>query len=52
MGLNRGSDFDLWTALVAGLASQQLAKDQEGDRYLILIDETVAMFAKHVFGNR
>jgi AcrR family transcriptional regulator len=52
VGLNRGSDFDLWTALVAGLASQQLANDREGDRYLVLIDEAVAMFAKHVFGNR
>ncbi len=52
VGLTRGSDFDLWTALVAGLASQQLANDREGDRYLLLIDEAVSMFAKHVFGNR
>ena len=50
VGLDRGADFDLWTALVAGLASQQLANDREGDRYLLLIDEAVAMFANHVFG--
>jgi AcrR family transcriptional regulator len=49
VGLNRESDFDLWTALVAGLASQQLANDRKGDRYLLLIDQAVAMFAKHVF---
>ena len=30
-------------ALVAGLASQQLANDREGDRYLLLIDEVVAL---------
>jgi AcrR family transcriptional regulator len=52
VGLNREADFDLWTALVAGLASQQLANDRAGERYLLLIDEAVAMFAKHVFGNR
>jgi AcrR family transcriptional regulator len=49
-GLDSEADFDLWTALVAGLASQQLANDPEGNRYLVLIDEAVAMFAEHVFG--
>lgn len=50
VGLDRAADFDLWTALVAGLASQQLANDQDGDRYLLLIDEAVAMFATHALG--
>jgi AcrR family transcriptional regulator len=48
-GLVDDADFDLWTALVAGLASQQLANDPGGDRYLRLIDDAVAMFAEHVF---
>jgi len=49
-GLGDDADFDLWTALVAGLASQQLANDPGGDRYIRLIDAAVAMFAEHVFG--
>jgi AcrR family transcriptional regulator len=48
-GLGDDADFDLWTALVAGLASQQLANDPGGDRYIRLIDDAVAMFAAHVF---
>jgi hypothetical protein len=42
----------MWTALVAGLASQQLANDPHGDRYIRLIDDAVAMFADHVFGSQ
>jgi AcrR family transcriptional regulator len=48
-GLRDDNTFDLWTALVAGLASQQLANDPGGDRYIRLIDDAVAMFAAHVF---
>ena len=48
VGLRTLADFDLWTALLAGLSSQQLANDPGGDRYLKLIDDTVAMFAGHV----
>lgn len=51
-GLSDDADFDLWTALVTGLASQQLANDPGGDRYLRLIDDAVAMFAEHVFAKR
>jgi AcrR family transcriptional regulator len=47
-GLHDAADFDLWTAVVAGLASQQLANDPGGDRYLRLIDDAVDMFADHV----
>ena len=50
VGLDDDADFDMWTALVAGLASQQLANDPDGDRYVRLIDDAVAMFADHVFG--
>jgi len=49
-GLRDEADFDLWTAVVAGLASQQLANDPGGDRYLRLIDAAVTMFADHVLG--
>jgi hypothetical protein len=50
VGLNNPDDFDLWTALVSGLSSQQLANDPGGDRYIRLIDNAVAMFSEHVFG--
>ena len=49
-GLRNDADFDLWTAVVAGLASQQLANDPGGDRYLRLVDDAVDMFADHVLG--
>jgi AcrR family transcriptional regulator len=49
VGLRNDADFDLWTALVTGLASQQLSNDPGGDRYLRLIDDAVAMFAEYVF---
>ena len=49
-GLHNEADFDLWTAVLAGLASQQLANEPGGDRYLRLIDETVTMFADHILG--
>jgi AcrR family transcriptional regulator len=52
VGLGDDADFDLWTALVAGLASQQLANDPGGDRYIGLIDNAVEMFADHVFGKQ
>jgi AcrR family transcriptional regulator len=48
VGLRTLADFDLWTALVSGLSSQQLANDPGGDRYITLIDSAVAMFAAHV----
>jgi AcrR family transcriptional regulator len=51
-GLHNEADFDLWTAVVAGLVSQQLANEPGGDRYLRLIDEAVTMFADHIVGPR
>ena len=52
VGLRSDADFDLWTAVVSGLASQQLANDPGGDRYLKLIDNAVAMFSEYVFGDQ
>ena len=49
VGLRKDEDFDLWTALVSGLSSQQLANDPGGDRYVRLIDDAVAVFSDHVF---
>lgn len=51
VGLRTNADFDLWTALVAGLSSQQLANDPGGDRYIKLIDDAVAMFSGHVLAD-
>ena len=47
-GIANPSHFDLWTALVSGLASQQLANDPGGDRWQRLIDDAVDMFANYV----
>ena len=47
-GLRNEADFDLWSAVVVGLASQQLANDPGGDRYIRLIDSAVTMFADHI----
>lgn len=52
LGLRNDADFDLWTAVVSGIASQQLANDPGGDRYIRLIDTMVDMFADHVWGKR
>jgi AcrR family transcriptional regulator len=49
-GISDDVAFDLWTALVSGLASQQLANDPGGDRYIRLIDAATDMFAQYVFG--
>jgi AcrR family transcriptional regulator len=43
-GVTRSSQFDMWTAMVAGLASQQTSNDPGGDRWLRLIDPVVDMF--------
>jgi AcrR family transcriptional regulator len=48
IGLTRAEDFDLWTALVAGLAAQQASNDPGGDRWLRLTDTAVDMFISHV----
>jgi AcrR family transcriptional regulator len=49
-GLTDPAQFDLWTAVAAGLAAQQTSNDPGGDRWLRLIDEAVAMYADHVLG--
>jgi AcrR family transcriptional regulator len=51
-GLSDPAQFDLWTALVAGLAAQQTSNDPGGDRWLRLVDEAADMYADHVIGKR
>jgi len=51
-GVREPAQFDLWTALVSGLASQQAANDPGGERYVALIDDAVDMFADHVLQPR
>jgi AcrR family transcriptional regulator len=51
-GLTDPAHFDLWTALVAGLAAQQTSNDPGGDRWLRLIDEAAGMYANHVLGQQ
>lgn len=51
VGFGKPEHFDMWTALVAGLAAQQTANDPGGDRWLRLVDEMVDMFAGHVLSD-
>jgi AcrR family transcriptional regulator len=45
MGLTTDEDADLYTALTAGLVSQQLANDPGGQRWRRLIPRVMSMFA-------
>lgn len=44
VGITRPEAADLWTALVTGMVSQQIANDVGGERWERLADEAVAMF--------
>ena len=46
-GITQQRHLDLWTALVTGLASQQIANDPGGDRWTRLVGESAAMFLHH-----
>jgi AcrR family transcriptional regulator len=43
-GLGAAEHVDLWTALLTGLATQQVSNDPEGDRWRRLVDPAVDMF--------
>jgi AcrR family transcriptional regulator len=51
-GLSDPADFDLATALIAGLSAQQIANDPGGDRWLRLVDDACDMYFDHVIGRR
>jgi AcrR family transcriptional regulator len=43
-GLGAAEHIDLWTALLTGLATQQVSNDPGGDRWRRLVDPAVDMF--------
>ena len=43
-GMGRAEHVDLWTALLSGLATQQVSNDPGGDRWRRLVDPAVDMF--------
>jgi AcrR family transcriptional regulator len=45
LGITSGEDADLFTALIGGLVSQQLANDPGGQRWRRLIPRAMSMFA-------
>ena len=46
MGITDPAALDMWTALLAGLISQQASNDPGGDRWRRLVDDAVDMFAR------
>ena len=46
-GVDDPRAWDVWTAMLAGLAAQQNANEPGGDRWLRLADETTDMFLEH-----
>lgn len=47
-GISGQRRLDLWTALVSGLAHQQVANDPGGTRWYDLVDDAVEVFLSHV----
>jgi AcrR family transcriptional regulator len=43
-GITETRYLDLWTALITGLVNQQFSNDPGGDRWYLLIEESVDMF--------
>jgi AcrR family transcriptional regulator len=52
-GMGTAEHLDLWTALLTGLATQQVSNDPGGDRWRRLVDPAVDMFlAAHLPSSR
>lgn len=47
MGATDPRHVDLWTAIMTGLTSQQLANDPGGDRWGRLLDDAMDLFLRH-----
>ncbi len=47
VGITDPRHRDMWTACTIGLVDQQIANDPGGDRWIRLIDDTVAMYLTH-----
>lgn len=52
LGIDDPDAMDLWTALIGGLTSQQLANDPGGTRWTRLFDRTADMFLAEVMPPR
>ncbi|MBW3659541.1 MAG: TetR/AcrR family transcriptional regulator [Actinobacteria bacterium] len=52
LGVHGQDALDLWTALTAGLAAQQLANDPDGDRWVRLVPRAVSMFLSDLTEDR
>jgi AcrR family transcriptional regulator len=50
IGAREQRDHDLWTALVSGLAHQQIANEPEGRRWHDLVDVTVDLYLTYLEG--
>jgi len=50
VGITDPRAIDLFTALSAGLANQQISNDPGGDRWIRLIDDAVAMYVQYMTG--
>ena len=48
VGLGSQEALDLWTAVMAGLADQQIANDPGGERWRRLTDRAVDMYLDHM----
>ncbi len=48
LGIEGQRAMDLWTAVAAGLAAQQLANDPGGDRWIRLVPDAAEMFVEHL----
>ena len=46
-GFTDPRQLDMWTALLNGIADQQISNDPGGDRWIRLIDDFVTMFSNH-----
>lgn len=49
-GISDPRAVDMWTAILAGLISQQVANEPGGRRWADLVDDAVAMFVEHTQG--
>jgi AcrR family transcriptional regulator len=48
LGITDEAHLDIWTALLSGLAAQQLANQPAGDRWTVLVADAVSMFTAFV----
>ena len=52
LGITEAQHVDLWTALLSGLAAQQLANDPGGSRWTAIVEEAATMYCNHVLRDR